>query len=729
VQKLLDWLGKALDAYLCLLRAAYLAAIDYVQSAVKSALAFAKGLVDAVAAFAVLIKDISKGPGAWLGKLGSAVVDGIKNCLWSAFKRQVKEWFNSKLEEVLGLGLMIIRILCQGGISFAEVGKMAWEGLKAAIPGILVQILIEKLVAMIVPAAGAIMTIIEGLKAAWGTVSRILRAFELFMKFLQAVKTGNAAGPFAEALAAAAIAVIDFVANWLIGRLTKPAGAISGRLKGMAEKFKRMFSGVARVAGRAVRAVGRAARAVGRGIRTAGRAIVSTARRVVRAAGRAVRAVGRGIVRGARAVGRVLGRSKAVQALGRGIRRFGRWAANTRVGRALHKLGRGVRARARRARDWLRRKRDEWRKKREQRKEKTAEERRARAMRELPPKISGQLSRGVSRLRQWASLQVWRVMYRLSRLAVVKTSPTAGRIEGAASPPFPLAEEFTPTQHLILEIVNLEGRLALKSMEARAGVSSLKEQFESGRGESPRQRIQVTDPLAAAAFLRENADSLTKGDKLHFKFPDGSVATLVAAPKARHGTPVSTGLLHVQGLPGRGGSYDDIASAVSGRVPRRLHGPLQLLDIVEMSRGDAAVSMIAARDKLVGAGKVSLSELYAQSPYISGESKPTVGAAYAPGQKGAVAGERGVAMALGKSPAEPLRPASPGGTYFQAAMQVRMAQRLVALEMEAEHLAFIAGGPFEEYVRTKFRERLRQVIEGRFPVLQGRRPPTAGRVA
>ena len=168
------------------------------------------------------------------------MVDGIRNCLWGAFKSAIKNWFNQKLEEVLGLGLAIWKMIKSGCLSLAKVGKMAWEGLKAAIPVVLITLLIEKLVSMIVPAAGAIMTIIEGLKAAWGTVSRILQAFALFMVFLKAVKTGNAAGPFARTVAAAAIIVIDFVANWLLQRLRKPAGAISGRIKAMAQNmFKR----------------------------------------------------------------------------------------------------------------------------------------------------------------------------------------------------------------------------------------------------------------------------------------------------------------------------------------------------------------------------------------------------------------------------------------------------------------------------------------------------------
>ncbi len=131
-------------------------------------------------------------------------------------------WFHSKVDGLLGIGQTIWAVLTKGGISLAQVGKMAWEALKAAIPAALIQILVEKLVSMIVPAAGAIMAIVEGLRAAWASASRILQAMQRFIAFLKAVKSGNSGPAFGAAVAAGAVAVIDFVANWL---LTKIKGA------------------------------------------------------------------------------------------------------------------------------------------------------------------------------------------------------------------------------------------------------------------------------------------------------------------------------------------------------------------------------------------------------------------------------------------------------------------------------------------------------------------------
>jgi voltage-gated potassium channel Kch len=91
---------------------------------------------------------------------------------------------------------------------------------------------------MIVPAAGAVMAIIEGLQAAWGTISRIIAAFAAFMAFLLAVKSGGAGPLFAGVLAAAAVVVLDFVANWLLKKLASAARRVGAKLKGLAEKFK-----------------------------------------------------------------------------------------------------------------------------------------------------------------------------------------------------------------------------------------------------------------------------------------------------------------------------------------------------------------------------------------------------------------------------------------------------------------------------------------------------------
>ena len=171
----------------------------------KGALTFAPpAIAGCSATFAALIRDIAADPLGWLRNLGAAVVDGIRNHLWTALKRAVKEWFNPKLEEVLGLGPAIWNLLAKGGINFAAIGRMAWDGHQGGDPDdARSSCSIEKLVSMIVPAAGALMADHRGPAAAWGTISRILAAFERVLAFLLAVKGGRAGPQFAAALAAA----------------------------------------------------------------------------------------------------------------------------------------------------------------------------------------------------------------------------------------------------------------------------------------------------------------------------------------------------------------------------------------------------------------------------------------------------------------------------------------------------------------------------------------------
>ncbi|MCP2732575.1 hypothetical protein [Limnofasciculus baicalensis] len=190
-----------------------------------------------------IVKDISGNPVQWLSNLGAGATDGIKNHFWGSFQTAVKEWFSQKVEEVLGLGMTVWNVLKQGGINVTEVSKMAWEGIKSAIPAVLISILIEKVVSMIVPAAGTVMLIIEGLQAAWGTASRILQAFERFMAFLKAVKTGQAGPPFGAAVAAAGVVVIDFVANWLLKRLRGAASKVAAKVREIAAKIGSKIKG------------------------------------------------------------------------------------------------------------------------------------------------------------------------------------------------------------------------------------------------------------------------------------------------------------------------------------------------------------------------------------------------------------------------------------------------------------------------------------------------------
>jgi len=206
VQTALNLLGTALSAAIGLLHQGMQAVLDGVRAVVHGALDFARGALAAFGTFAVLVKDIAANPGRWIANLAAAVKDGIQNYLWVEIKTAVQGWFHDKVQEVVGVGEAIWHLLQRGGISIAEVARMAWEGLKAAIPGILIALLIEKLMSLIVPAVGAILTIIQAIQAGWASLGRILQAFEAFFNFLKQIKLGSAGPLFAKAVAAGALA-------------------------------------------------------------------------------------------------------------------------------------------------------------------------------------------------------------------------------------------------------------------------------------------------------------------------------------------------------------------------------------------------------------------------------------------------------------------------------------------------------------------------------------------
>ncbi|WP_051044233.1 eCIS core domain-containing protein [Baaleninema simplex] len=235
IQEALDLLATGLDAALGLMEAGMLAVVDTVAGAVDGALQFAENVVATAGQFAAIIPDIAANPGQWVSNMAAGAEDGVQNHLWNAFQAQTREWFSGKVTSILGVAPETIQQLVSGGITMQDIVQKAWDAIKVAIPAALIALVIEKVVSMIVPAIGAIKTIIEGLMAAWGSAGAILAAFDAFLGFLKAVKGGSSGPLFAGVLAAAGIAVIDFVATWLIKRLKKAAKMFSAKMKGIAK--------------------------------------------------------------------------------------------------------------------------------------------------------------------------------------------------------------------------------------------------------------------------------------------------------------------------------------------------------------------------------------------------------------------------------------------------------------------------------------------------------------
>ncbi|MEU3568001.1 hypothetical protein AB0E96_06150, partial [Kitasatospora sp. NPDC036755] len=450
VNRLLDALAAGLNALLDALEAGLKAAIEAVRKAVMDAIDFVQKAIAVFGEFAALIGDIAPDPGGWLKKLGTAAVDGIQHHLWGAVKSAVRTWFDEKVESVVGLTSTIVNVLVKGCISMAQIGRMAWQAIVAALPGMIVSIVVEKLVSMIVPAAGAIMTIIQGLMAAWNTISKIIAAIGKFVTFLKAVKAGPAACLFAEAVAAGVVALLDFISNFLLSKLKAAGKAVGTKLKGIAQKI---LKGLAK-AGRGTRkAAGRAVNKAREGLRRATRALrrrpsptrgrparTGPARHTVHSAehrpqtttGRPRRevthpkatplrrptsTVGRALNRSRQTVRAVLNRVRvAAHALGRKLR-------NSKLGRALTNGAHRIRDTYRKQRDRLR---DWHRKRQQQRAERHKRENSPEAKKQrldlivarIRPKVERLLGRGVPRPVLRAALAGMRAWYRLSDLAV-----------------------------------------------------------------------------------------------------------------------------------------------------------------------------------------------------------------------------------------------------------------------------------------------------------------------
>ncbi|WP_405891098.1 DUF4157 domain-containing protein [Streptomyces sp. NBC_00133] len=256
VNALLDALAAGLNALLDVLEAGIKAVIKIYQAVILGAIKFAQAAIEALGKFAALVADIAPDPGGWLSKAGSSAKSGIQDHLWGAIKTGVKRWFDTKVEGILGLGKAVIDVLVKGCVSIKQIGKMAWDAIIASLPMMIASIVIEKVVSMLVPAAGAILTIVQGLMAAWQSLSSILNAFSKFWAYLKAVKAGPAACLFAEAVAAGIVALLDFIANFLMIRLSSATKGVGKRLKVMAEKItkglKKTGKGAKEAAGNAV---------------------------------------------------------------------------------------------------------------------------------------------------------------------------------------------------------------------------------------------------------------------------------------------------------------------------------------------------------------------------------------------------------------------------------------------------------------------------------------------
>ncbi|WP_026097930.1 hypothetical protein [Baaleninema simplex] len=242
IQEALDLLATGLDAALGLMEAGMVLVVDGLSAAITGPLELADNFIATTGELASVIPDIAAGPGQWVLNLGAGAKDGTQKHLWGAMQSQMQQWFSEKVTAIIGTSPEELQQIAEGGISMGEIATLAWNAIKVAVPAILIGLVIEKIVSMIVPAVGALKTIVEFLMAALGSVGPLMAAFGAYVVFLKAVKGGNAGPQFAAMVASVGVAVVDFISNWLIEKLKKAAKNFAAKLKGIAKSASKKFN-------------------------------------------------------------------------------------------------------------------------------------------------------------------------------------------------------------------------------------------------------------------------------------------------------------------------------------------------------------------------------------------------------------------------------------------------------------------------------------------------------
>ncbi|MFG3719428.1 DUF4157 domain-containing protein [Streptomyces massasporeus] len=236
--KLLDGLCGALLAGLDALEGGLLAAVDLAETVTVGALEFGAAAVAALGEWAAIFNDIVSDPGDWISKAGAAAETGAKEHLFEEVKTAVRAWFNQKVQEIIGIPLEDFQELISGGVSVEQMAQMAWDEALPQLPVILGVMVVEKVVAKLIPGAGWVMAVIDALQTAWGALSEILAAFGLFMDFLKSVKSGNGALPFAKAVAAGVVALLELIYEFLVEGVSRFMGKVAERLGGMLKNLR-----------------------------------------------------------------------------------------------------------------------------------------------------------------------------------------------------------------------------------------------------------------------------------------------------------------------------------------------------------------------------------------------------------------------------------------------------------------------------------------------------------
>ncbi|MEV7084834.1 DUF4157 domain-containing protein [Streptomyces sp. NPDC093085] len=234
VSDLLDAIGKMLSGILDFLKKMLQAVVDAVVSVVKQVLDFASQLLSALGDWMMIAVDFLMDPGGWLSGAGNSAVDGAKNHLFQEVKTAVMQWFQDKIQEIIGVPKATLDKLVKGGMTMSEIVQEAWEAVVPQLPLIIGELVITKVVAKLIPGAGWALAVIDAIRTAWGALSAILSALGLVLDWLKSVRLGGAGLLFAKAVAAGVVALLEVLYQALLTGIGKYVSKVGRRLKGVA---------------------------------------------------------------------------------------------------------------------------------------------------------------------------------------------------------------------------------------------------------------------------------------------------------------------------------------------------------------------------------------------------------------------------------------------------------------------------------------------------------------
>ncbi|MEU3986997.1 DUF4157 domain-containing protein [Streptomyces platensis] len=237
ITDLLNRIAKLLSDILNVLKKMLMDVIKAVVDAIKTVLEYASKLLGALGEFMMIAIDFMDDPGGWLSGAKNSAVDGAKNHLFREVKNAVKAWFQSKIEEIIGIPKAIIDKLIKGGFTLEKIVKETWYAIVPQLPFIIGEIVITKVIAKLIPGAGWVMAVIDAIRTAIGALGEILRAMGAVLDWLKAVRQGGAGVLFAKAVAAGIVALLELAYEALLNGIGKYIAKVGRRLKAVAAKL------------------------------------------------------------------------------------------------------------------------------------------------------------------------------------------------------------------------------------------------------------------------------------------------------------------------------------------------------------------------------------------------------------------------------------------------------------------------------------------------------------